>query len=442
MTQSTAKTDDTTIKNQIPINVVIRVSFFLLRTSVKNAITNYMKSKELTKLRLPDAPGVYFFKKDNTVLYIGKATSLKDRVKSYFSNDLLETRNPLIADMVLIANKLEFQKTNSVLEALILEVNLIKKYQPKYNTKEKDDKSFNFVIITDEDFPRVLLVRGREIEKGLPYKIKEKFGPFTDGASLRLAMKIIRKIFPFRDKCMPLSGMPCFNRQLGLCPGVCDETINKKDYSKTIKNIKMFLSGKTSNLERSLKKEMNVLSKKQEFEKAGEIKRQIFSLEHIQDISLIKNYESVITKSFRIEAYDVAHLSGTNVVGAMTVFQNGEMEKREYRKFKISNSTNDDLKGLEEILERRFKHIEWQMPNIVVVDGGQNQINIAKKVLHKNGFNIEVVSVLKSDNHKPKAIIGNEQIIKKYKKEILLANNEAHRFAIKYHRNLRSNIDY
>jgi len=401
-----------------------------------------VKIQYIKKLNIPDTSGVYFFKKDNSVLYIGKATSLKDRVKSYFSNDLLETRSPIIAEMVLIANKLEFQKTHSVLEALILEANLIKKYQPRYNIKEKDDKSFNFVIITDEDFPRVLLVRGREIEKGLPYKTKVQFGPFTDGTSLRLAMKIIRKIFPFRDKCIPLSGRPCFNRQLGLCPGVCDGAINKKDYSKIIAKIKIFLSGKTDILEKSLKREMKVLSKKQEFEKAGEIKRQIFALEHIQDISLVKNDESIITKSFRIEAYDVAHISGTNIVGAMAVFQNGEMDKREYRKFKIRNSSNDDLKSLEEILERRFKHTEWQMPNIVVVDGGQNQINITKKVLHKNGFNFEVVSVLKSDNHKPKAIIGNEHIIKKYKKEILLANSEAHRFAIKYHRNLRDNIDY
>ena len=200
----------------------------------------------------------------------------------------------------------------------------------------------------------------------------------------------------------------------------------------------MLFSGKIDNLEKSLKKEMNVLSRKQEFEKAGEIKRQIFSLKHIQDISLIKNDESIASKSFRIEAYDIAHISGTNVVGVMTVFQNGEMDKTEYRKFKIRNPSNDDLKSLTEIIERRFKHAEWQMPNIIVVDGGQNQVNIAKKVLHKNALNIEVVSVLKGDNHKPKAILGNEPIIKKYKKEILLANNEAHRFVIKYHRQKRS----
>ena len=226
-----------------------------------------MKSQQAKKLHISDSPGVYFFKKGKEILYIGKATSLKDRVLSYFSNDpegkyqntsygasLLANRGPLIVKMTQEADNLKFQETNSVLEALILEANLIKKYQPKYNVKEKDDRSFNFVIITSEDFPRVLIVRGREIEKGLVYKIKEKFGPFTDGTSLRLALKIIRKIFPFRDKCEPLSGKPCFNKQIGLCPGVCAGTISKKDYSKTIKKIKLFLSGKTASLEKSLEK--------------------------------------------------------------------------------------------------------------------------------------------------------------------------------------------
>src|ERR1035437_2058250 len=115
-----------------------------------------MISQQVKKLHISDSPGVYFFKKGKEILYIGKATSLKDRVLSYFSNHLLATRSPLVYDMVLTADNLKFIKTNSVLEALILEANLIKKYQPKYNIKEKDDRSFNFVIITDEDFPRIL----------------------------------------------------------------------------------------------------------------------------------------------------------------------------------------------------------------------------------------------------------------------------------------------
>jgi excinuclease ABC subunit C len=107
-----------------------------------------IKSQDLKKYHLPDAPGVYFFKAGNRVLYIGKATSLKDRVKSYFSIDLISTRGPLLVDLIYKANKIDFIKTDSVLEAVILEANLIKKHQPKYNTKEKDNKSFNYVVIT------------------------------------------------------------------------------------------------------------------------------------------------------------------------------------------------------------------------------------------------------------------------------------------------------
>jgi excinuclease ABC subunit C len=122
-------------------------------------------SISLTQLKkLPDSPGVYFFKKGKDILYIGKATSLKDRVRSYFASDLLKTRSMLIADMVALAAKIDFQQTDSVLEALVLEAELIKKYKPKYNTKEKDDKSFNYVVITDEDFPVVLTVRKRDLE--------------------------------------------------------------------------------------------------------------------------------------------------------------------------------------------------------------------------------------------------------------------------------------
>ena len=117
------------------------------------------------KLKLPDKPGVYFFKKGTEILYVGKATSLKDRVKSYFGKDLIETRSPIILDMVFKADKIDYQSTDSVLEALILEANLIKKYQPKYNTKEKSDKSFNYVCITKEPLPKVLIVRGKNFKK-------------------------------------------------------------------------------------------------------------------------------------------------------------------------------------------------------------------------------------------------------------------------------------
>ncbi len=246
-----------------------------------------MNSQTFKKLHLPSEPGVYVFKYHKQILYIGKATSLYERVRSYFANDLLATRSPLIADMVFKANKIDFIKTDSVLEALILEAELIKKHQPKYNTKEKDDKSYNYVIITKEDFPRVLIERGRNLEK-IGLKIQATFGPFTNGTQLKEALKIIRKIFPYRDTCKLNQDRPCFNYGIGLCPGTCIGAISKTEYTKTIKNIKLFFSGKKKNILKNLEKEMSDFAKKQEFEKADKIKRMIFALNHIQDIALLK----------------------------------------------------------------------------------------------------------------------------------------------------------
>jgi excinuclease ABC subunit C len=397
--------------------------------------------------KLPESSGVYLFKKGKSILYIGKATSLKDRVKSYFSNDVISTRGPLIVDMVFNADKIDYIETDSVLEALILEAELIKKHQPKYNTKEKDNKSFNYVVITKEDFPRILVERGRNLEKiqDLKFKIQEKFGPYTNGTQLKEAIKIIRKIFPFRDNCSLNQKRGCFNYQIGLCPGVCIGLVTKKEYKKTIKNIKLFFEGKKKQIIKNLEKGMNTFAKKQEFENADKVKKTIFALNHIQDVALIKDEYSLpgqgisnieySKNNFRIEAYDVAHLSGTNNVGVMTVIENGEINKNEYRKFIIRESKGSDTDALKEILERRLKHKEWSFPQIIVVDGGKAQINIARKIVDKN---IEIVSVLKSENHKPKAILGSKKITEKYSKDILLANNEAHRFAIKYHREKRS----
>jgi len=163
-----------------------------------------MKKETLKKLKLPDKPGVYFFKHKKRILYIGKATSLRDRTKTYFSNDLINTRGPHITDMVFKASKLEWQETDSVLEAIILEADLIKKHQPYYNTREKDNKSFNVVCITKEPFPKVLVFRERNLKaifaKGEDdTKFQAKYGPFTNGPQLKEAMNIIRHIFPYLD---------------------------------------------------------------------------------------------------------------------------------------------------------------------------------------------------------------------------------------------------
>lgn len=412
-----------------------------------------MIRQDITKKKLPDAPGVYFFLDEKKkTMYIGKATSLRDRVKSYFPSTalgtgaLLETRGPLIVDMVFKSSDLKWQETDSVLEALILEANLIKKYKPYYNTKEKDDKSFNYVCFTKEDLPKLSVRRGKEInfdmmtdEKGTKFSVC--YGPYTSGSALREALNIIRKIFPYLDEKSRVRGRYEFYRQLGLVPDISEEE-GIIEYKKMIRHLKLFFDGKKRDLIKSLEKEMKAYAKKLEFERADAAKRMIFALTHIRDVSLIKE-ENLSEKSgdraFRIEAYDVAHMSGKSMVGVMTVVLDGEVEKKEYRKFNIKGfDASNDTGALGQIIERRLGHPEWPMPALIVVDGAKPQINIAESTLGRYGARIPVVSVVKDEFHRPRGILGDAKMGQKYEKEILLANSEAHRFAIGFHREKRS----
>lgn len=390
-----------------------------------------MTSQDYKDIGLPDNPGVYYFKKGNDILYIGRATSLKDRVKSYFKDDLIHTRGALLVDMVTQAIHVEWKETDSVLEAVILEANEIKKYLPYYNTKEKDNKSFYCIVITDEEFPRILLVRERNLEPNYKYV----FGPYPNGGVVKNALKIIRKIFPFRDTCK--IGKLCFNAQIGLCPGVCGGKISKQEYAKTIKKIALFLEGKKDTLMKELEKEMHHYAEEMAFEKAEEVKRALYALTHIHDMSLIREEDEQEIAGFRIEAYDVAHLSGKNTAGVMVVAYDSSMERSAYRKFKIRHEKGvHETESLKEILRRRLNHPEWQTPDLIVVDGNEIQRKAAMEVVGS----IPVVSVVKNEKHKPKAILGDAELILKYQKTILLANSEAHRFSIAYHRLLRSRM--
>ncbi|MBI5004930.1 MAG: GIY-YIG nuclease family protein [Candidatus Lloydbacteria bacterium] len=399
----------------------------------------YKKIKQ--KQILPDTPGVYrFLDARKKILYIGKATSLRDRVRSYFSSDIMSTRGPIIAEMLEQARDVRVVQTDSVLEALILEAALIKKHQPKYNSKEKSDKSFNYVVITDEDFPRVLITRERELLRGPLGGSTSKWGPFPQGSVLREALKIVRKIFPFRDICKTEQKKPCFNAQIGLCLGVCIGAISKKEYAKIIQNLKLFFEGKKRILIKKLEREMREAAKHRAFERAHEIKKTIFALKHIQDVSLIKNTSTLNFpySAFKIEAYDVAHFGGVASVGVMTVVEGGETQKNEYRKFNIKSFEGvNDTRALTEILSRRLAHAEWLLPRLIVVDGGTAQVNAVKRVLVSAGVAIPVVGVVKDERHRPKKIIGDRVFAIRHEADILLANAEAHRFAISFHRKRR-----
>lgn len=551
-----------------------------------------MNLEDFKKLNLPDGPGVYFFKGTASVkpvssatqsaaqnsalhspgeassgasvgletLYIGKATSLRDRVRSYFNDDLIKTRGRLLVDMVAQASTISFQETDSVLEAFILESELIKQHLPRYNTKEKDNKSFNYVVMTKEDFPRVLVVRGRNLEKAgrtrqeqiemLGFEYTDVFGPFPFGAELKGAMRLIRRIFPFRDKCEPfnfgahadaraghtdgihdtveeslgkngtnqkgvhissdgatlkntyMKGKPCFNRSIGLCPGVCTGEISQEEYAVQIGHIRKFFKGKKQAVMDDLKQEMLALAKVQEFEEANEIKKTLGALVHIHDISMIKkdaefgyvgskgargassgavgkNNSNEPAQSFtvRAEAYDIAHMSGKDMIGVMVVMQDDDFAKDQYKKFNIREiKSSNDTGALKQVLERRFTHDDWAFPTHIVLDGGVAQMNAAEEVLKKlsetiagmedekassnRAYKIKsimLVAVTKDDKHKAKSILrsaifkggsaadaagiaqgGDVPDTVFDDGDIISINQECHRFAIAAHRKRRS----
>jgi len=365
--------------------------------------------------------------------------------------------------MVTKAKSLTFEKTDSVLEAIIRESLLIKRYQPFYNVDERDDKSDQYVVITDELWPRVFLARARDLEQSqregtTDFKIMESFGPFTDAGLIKEAMKILRKMFPFRDKKAQDSRHESFYRAIGRSPDRDGEKA-RESYLQTIKYLILFFEGNKKKLRAKIEKDMKSAIEELRFEDAGRSKRLLYALDHVNDIALIKqkrempfaeeafgdqvggknSLESAAKKAagFRIEAYDVAHLSGTNVVGAMTVSMNGQPAKDEYRKFKLSKEQNNDSANLSEILSRRLNHPEWAYPDIIVVDGNEVQMKAAEAVLKARRIGIPIVAVTKDEHHKASKIIGDQDIVSRLEREIVAVNAEAHRFAVAFHRQRR-----
>jgi len=392
-----------------------------------------MNIKLLAEIKkFSDTPGVYIMRDSHRrPLYIGKASSLKRRVLSYFQRPQ-ETRLEKMLSQIL---SIDIQKTDSVIEALFLENDLIKKYKPKYNVKLKDDKTFLGIFITEEEWPRVFPARiTQKLPKG------EFYGPFPSAGQVREVLQIIRKIFPFRVSCTPLSGKACFEYHLGQCPGVCAGKVERKEYQKTIRQIKLFLKGKKKNIIRELEKDMRVVAQKQEFEKAARIRDRVFSLKHIQDVALIQEEDLRHPEDIpaRIEAYDISNISGAFAVGSMVVFSEGLVDKSEYRKFKIQISAGwergaDDITALKEIISRRLNHSEWPMPDLILIDGGKGQVNGAEEILKARRLNIPVVGIAKGSERDKDEIIGAENLSFD-KKLFLRVRDEAHRFAVQYYR--------
>ncbi len=439
---------------------------------------------------LPDEPGVYFFfDASGLLLYIGKATSLKRRVGSYFTkahepSTWLRAGNR-ISEMVAQIAHIDYIVTPSVIEALVLEANQIKAKKPKVNILMRDDKSFLYIVITNETFPRPVLMRGHDLERlgvdpfrpTLTKKAREKFlrvfGPYTSGLSLKKALDLVRRYIPWSD-CLPPSGSPlskggvrggrargCFNSHIGKCPGVCSGAIDAKIYRAYIRQLILFFEGKKKQLLREMRREMMKASKELRFEVAAKYRSNISALEHIQDVAIISqdetdrsdwSYETNtggIDLNGRIEAYDISNISGTSATGSMVVFEEGKPAKAQYRKFKIKTVKGpNDVAMLAEMMRRRLMRSKtnpntWPLPQIMVIDGGKPQVNRVQEVLDKLGIVVPIIGIAKGYDRKQDVLIFDrdnvdlQRVAKRGKEVFQKVRDEAHRFAVKYHRTLR-----
>jgi len=384
--------------------------------------------------KIPNISGIYLFYKKGNLVYVGKATSLRGRVRSYLKPKTFRPIESLIGEI----DDVKWKVTDSVLEAIILEANYIKKFKPKYNIKEKDDKSWNFLVITKEDFPKLKAVRERNLKIN---EYKYIFGPYAEGR-ISQVLKILHSLFNV-SRCNPNQKSPCFDYHLNKCLGVCTNEISSIDYNKkVIKPLVSFLKGRKKSLISSLEKEMKKLSKSEKFEEAARIRNQIFSLKRIMDFSLLdKSFleEDSSNKNLikRIEGYDISNLGDEIMVGSMVVFENGKPLKKDYKKFKIKKvSFQSDIGCLEEIIKRRFNHFDWSFPDLILVDGGKAQVNVIKKNIKNN---IPVVGIAKGKERKKNELIllSKNEWANDNLNLLIRVRDEAHRFAIKYQRELK-----
>lgn len=389
--------------------------------------------------------------KTGTVLYVGKAVSLNRRVRQHFERP----HGPHIPEMTKQVAEIDYVEKPTALEALILEANLIKHYWPKYNVLQKDNKSFMYLAITNEDFPRPLLVRGTDLDDQAAKTYKVVFGPYTSSRSLKAALDLVRKAFPWTN-CIPGQKRACFYHHLKMCPGVCIGVADKKAYQKTMRDLMKFFEGKKEDILKAYQKEMKKAAKEKRFEEAASLRNKIYFLEHIQDVAILKRDDELVDRIKpgegmavnlfgRIEGYDISNISGTSQVASMVVFENGAPAKAEYRKFKIKTvEGSNDVASMREALMRRLKHREWRKPDLILIDGGLPQVHAAEEVLHHLHIQIPVVGIAKGRERKRNDIICSQvsvelcELCRKYVDLLAQVRDEAHRFAITYHKKVRS----
>ena len=520
---------------------------------------------------LPDQPGCYLMKdKNGTIIYVGKAKILKNRVRSYFTGSHNTKTERLVSEIV----DFEYIVTESNIEALLLEINLIKKNDPKYNIMLKDDKTYPFLKITNEKYPRLMITRKVLKDKA------HYFGPYPDVNAANETKKLLDRLFPLR-KCKPSQKTPCLYYHLGQCLCPYAFHVDPQVYKDMVEEIKRFLNGGHTEIQRQLKEKMNQAAADMEFEKAAEYRDQIKAIETVmtkqkmtntdlidrdifgyatdkgwmcvqvffvrqgklieRDVSMFpfyndaqedfltyigqfyqenehfipkevlipdnidkpsveamletkvlqpqrgekkklvklagKNAHVALNEKFdligrseartigaveklgdamnipapiRIEAFDNSNIMGTDPVSAMVVFIDGKPAKKEYRKYKIKTVKGpDDYASMREVIYRRYSRVlkeDLPFPDLIVIDGGKGQVDVARDVLaNQLGIDIPIAGLAKDDKHKTSELLYGPELsvvpLERNSQEFFLLQriqDEVHRFAVTFHRQLRS----
>lgn len=348
------------------------------------------KTLEAKLKTLPRSPGVYFHKsKDGEIIYVGKAAVLKNRVRQYFQ----KTRDMDIKTRALVAEIIDTDwiETESEIDALFLESEMVKRYMPRFNILLRDDKSQLFVRIDMRNpWPYVAFTRN-PADDGADY-----YGPYYNGYAVKKALRYLRKSFPYFTKPPKTGAREDLDVHLGLSP---NGDVSSLEYKAILKNLIRYLKGERKQLMRELERDMKTAAGLHDFEKAAEYRNRLNNLKELQRRIMFGDKEFMnISKDaalsdlrdllglkklpFRIEGYDISHMSGTNVVASMVVFTNGVSDRANYRKFKTRIEHNNDFFNMNETITRRLseKNLKaWGVPDLMLIDGGKGQLEAALK---------------------------------------------------------------
>lgn len=524
--------------------------------------------------KIPFEPGIYMMKDENgTIIYVGKAISLRRRVRQYFQKNNKSAR---IEKMASLVRDISYIVTKNEVEALVLECNYIKEHNPKFNVMLKDDKTYPYIKITIKDKYPIIYVTRTQKKDGSLY-----FGPYTNVGAMREVLRAIKEIFPVKRCRYNLEKKkitsPCLYYHIGRCLGPCINDVSLDEYRKMIDQVALFLQGKNKQIKDILKDQIEECIQKLDFEKASILKQRLDNIDKISDkqtvanlnenstdifgyvlndnilhvqVFKIRNYKVVLhdnveindvdkseieeslsqiisryyldredipkkvyvklddeniellNKFFEakdiklsvfcpkkgeklnlvkmvennihinledkknnavddlasllefsdgidsIECYDISNLRNEYIVGCMIRFENGKLNKKMYRKFKIkSTMTQDDPKCMYEVLSRRLKHSQdWPLPDIILIDGGKTQLNAVKMAMRDTNEFTNIYGMVKNDNHRTRGLIdenGVEFDLEKSKnilKFLTFLQDEVHRFTITYHRSLRDTV--